>query len=499
MKKNNNMTEDIIAFIEKLDFDKDFIVDDINNKKYTYNEFFEKAIVLAKYIEDNVLADCIIAVKENSLDLAMIYFAVMLTKKSIYVADPKKGEGELLEILENIEHTSIFIDDNISLAEQINHDRLVFPDFDNMSADILNKKFYIIDKIKQRSGDMPYLVTFTSGTSGKTKGVEHSLLNLLSSAVALAIKVKKTGGTFIHVMPMTYMAGILNSLFYPFIIGSKIIITRRFSIMLARSFWGIVIKYDVDLFWLSPSMLMMIDKMDRGGKGEEYCKSSNMTFLVGTAPLTTEMRNKINERYGVKVFASYGLSETLFVSVETNESLIRSRADSVGELLPGVEYNFSKTGEININVPWMYLRYTNEEIAPYFEYNFYKTGDLAELEDDCLYIVGRSKDLIIKGGMNISPLLIEKVVRKNQFVFEAVVLGVKDGDGEEKICCVYCQKDNVDVPLNELETEIKKMVINELGMNYALDYLWKVDDIPKNVNGKIDKIELRKMWVKRNE
>ena len=64
-------------------------------------------------------------------------------------------------------------------------------------------------------------------------------------------------------MPMTYMAGILNSLIYPFLIGARIIITRRFSIISARNFWNIVIKYKADLFWLSPAMLMMIDQIDR--------------------------------------------------------------------------------------------------------------------------------------------------------------------------------------------------------------------------------------------
>lgn len=174
------------------------------------------------------------------------------------------------------------------------------------------------------------------------------------------------------------------------------------------------------------------------------------------------MRTKFNSRYGVKVFASYGLSETLFVSVETKESLEKSDKNSVGEFLPGVEYYKTEFEELLINVPWMYRGYTNENTKEYFEENYYKSGDLAEIKDGCLYITGRSKDLIIKGGMNISPVLIENCIYKEQRILENVVIGVKDCSGEEKVCCVYTLSDEVENQ-TALESKLKKLVLNELG------------------------------------
>jgi len=100
--------------------------------------------------------------------------------------------------------------------------------------------------------------------------------------------------------------------------------------------------------------------------------------------------------------------------------------------------------------------------------------------------------------MNISPVLIENVVYKEQRILENVVIGVKDYNGEEKVCCVYTLKDEIDDPA-ALETSIKKLVVSELGRNYSLDYTWKIDVIPRNINGKIDKNRLKQIWETRND
>lgn len=438
------MIDNVVERISNLNFKELFIYDDISEVNYTYNEFFAQALDVASYIENSVPSDSMIVVMENSYELALLYFSVMLTNKRMLVIDPQKGQEEILSIINDIEDTVLFIDERLNMEFFIKHNILNFPKNRFAYNEIKDIKKEIIHKLQMRSSSKAYLVTFTSGTSGITKGVEHTLDNLFFTALALDDKVHKNYGTFLHVMPMTYMAGILNSLIYPFLAGVRIVITKRFSIISARCFWNTVIKYNVDLFWLSPSMLMMINQMDRKNDGENYCKNKELVFLIGTAPLTNELRKTFNNRYGVTVFASYGLSETLFISVETIESLRRSKENSVGELLPGVEYIINNDGEMYLKVPWMFLGYTNENTSEYFDGEYYKSGDLALLDDGCLYITGRSKDLIIKGGMNISPALIEYVVLKNKDILECVVIGVKDSTGEEKVCCTYRLKNKVD-------------------------------------------------------
>lgn len=481
---------EIYNYIEKINFENTFICNEINGNLVSYVNFFGQAMSLAKYIEQNVHEKNLIVVKENSYELVLIYFAMMFTSKRLLVVDPQKGNKVLSEILSNIDRTCIFVDNNLIELAKLYHIIIEMPNLcDDYESDVKSK---VLEKLKKRKKGLPYLVTFTSGTSGVTKGVEHSLDNLFLSAIALSKKVGKKGGKYLHVMPMTYMAGILNSLIYPFLIGAQIVLTKRFSVTLARRFWDIVINNDIDLIWLSPAMLMMIEQLDRKNIGEEYTKKKDIIFLIGTAPLTTELRSRFERRYGADLYTSYGLSETLFVSVETKDSRIICN-NSVGELLDGVESIFSDEGEILLNVPWMYLRYINEEKDKYYYNNYYKSGDLGVMSDGCLQITGRKKDLIIKGGMNISPALIEKVIDKNSDILENSVFGVKGKSGEEMICCAYVTQGEVDNK-KELEIMIKKEVVVSLGKDYLLDYVYNIDKLPRNINGKIDKFRLVEIW-----
>lgn len=490
------MKKRIIELFRHMPLDQTFVIDNVSGREISYATFFSTALSIADMIDDRVSEDTIIAIKENSLDLALLYFATIFTQKRIAVIDPQKGEEEISGLLKEIKSTGVFTD----IPQVIRHssDHFVLADLPlDEEVDERSLAYRMIDKLEARDMDAPYLITYTSGTSGVTKGVTHSIKNLFMTAYALDERIGKRGGCFLHVMPMTYMAGVLNSLIYPFVTDNKIVIDKRFSITTARCFWDTVIKYNVDLFWLSPSMLTMIEQLDRKTSGEEYCRGATPVFLIGTAPLSNDLRDRFNNRYGVKVYASYGLSETLFVSVETATSMEKSEKNSVGELLQGVKYEILDNGEMLIDVPWMFLGYTNVDTREYFSENYYKTGDLVEIRDGCLYVTGRSKDLIIKGGMNISPVLIENVINDNPKILENAVVGVKDNKGEEKICCAYVLNDVIE-DIKGFESSVKKSVIEKLGKNYSIDYMLEIEGLPRNINGKTDRKRIASIWENRN-
>lgn len=479
--------------MDNIEFSNTFILNDIDKKEASYAAFFYGCKILSEYIEKNVPGDTVVAVMENSYRLVQLLFSIMFTDKRVVVIDPLKGSEELLDILSDYTSAPLFVAGVKIIPADIGHKIIPFPDITEAgSLDIPGIKKYTLAKFMGRPFFSPYLVTFTSGTSGTTKGVEHNLNSLFLSALSLHSKVGVEGATFLHVMPMTYMAGILNALIYPFVIGAKIVLAHRFSVPVAMGFWQMVEKYKVRLFWLSPSMLAMIDQLDRGRAGEAYCKKRKTTFLVGTAPLPKQLRQRFNERYSTVVYASYGLSETLFISVENVGSLARSEENCVGEILDGVDYRVDDTGEMLVRVPWMFLRYTNEDAGGCFAGGYYKTGDLAKTKGGCLYITGRCKDLIIKGGMNLSPALIENAMGELEFIQEAAAVGVQDVAGEERVCCIYtyrtgCRHSDGD------EGRIKQSVVERLGKSYALDFVGATSHIPKNINGKIDKESVRRM------
>ena len=444
-----------------------FVCDAKSDKWYTYREIWCEAYRIAVRIKKDH-SDGFVVMLENGIDLFVLYFAAMLSNKIIIPIDPHKAESEKqLIISENvgrkiIEDARDLRDSSIYLAE--------------ISDDTLINAIKTIDTKKD------YMITYTSGSTGFPKGVRHNLENLFMAANSFGEAVGLDDrNTMCHVMPMSYMAGILNTILMPFLCGSKVILMPRFDVMSAVTFWRDVEKYDVNAFWLSPTMLNIIMTVDRKAVGKTYLSKIQPLFFIGTAPLYESIREKFERIYDVNLLQSYGLSETLFLSTEIPSK--KSDTSAVGYVLPEVDISFDVDGQIKVRVPWMFLGYTNDTTDDYFTENAYKTGDLGIYEDGLLFIIGRLKDLIIKGGMNISPKQIEDCILRKCNIKECAIAGVTIDD-EERIICWYVCEGGIDEP------ELNRLVASDLGKHYTIDKFEKVDAIPKNINGKIDKKRL---------
>lgn len=491
------MKKIVVDRLRSFDFTEEFACDALASKQYSYNDFFARCITLAEKFQNEAAGKGhLVLIMDNSIELLSCYFAAIMSGKIATAIDPLKGKDEVAHILSSIDDSFTVVDkvgktkvDNFNMSLEAGA-------FDTIVCASGNIKNRVIDFFEQRDFLSDYLLTFTSGTSGNTKGVRHSLNNLFLTAEAFnnMFAVGKEN-VFAHLMPMTYMAGILNSIFQPFVAGAKIVVLGRFSPMKAFTFWQDVAKNGINTFWMSPSMLTILLKVAKHEVGQEYCKEHKTLFFIGTAPLHQSTRDEFEAKYPVKLFASYGLSETLFLSTETPETLALG-GGNVGKLLDGVEYHFGSDGEFLVDVPWMFLGYTNEPTEHYFDGTSYKTGDLAKIEDGILSIVGRSKDLIIKGGMNISPALIEGVVSGIQGVEECCVFSVLNKLKEELIVLAYTttveDKDS-------LEKNISSAVATKLGKNYLIDLFYRTKSIPKNINGKNDKKVLKENYQKEVE
>lgn len=482
------MKELVIKRVGGFNFDAPFVNDLPGGEDYTYQGFFSRVLSIINSLNEKDTPSHIVCIMDNSVELMAYYFAIVLSGRVAVAIDPVKGCEEIEGILSSINKKYIVVDEPTSkkLGE---YDNIVpshsFKDMTIVDKDV---KDAILDLLRKRNFKDDCLLTFTSGTSGNTKGVRNSLYNLCSTAEAFnsCFNVGKENA-FAHLMPMTYMAGILNTIVQPFIAGSKIIIMGRFSPMVAFSFWQNVASSGANTLWMSPSMLNIVLKVGNEKVGANYCKNNDMLFFIGTAPLQQKTREQFEERYGVTLYASYGLSETLFLSTETKESVLTGR-DNVGKILEGVKYRFSEQGEFLVDVPWMFLGYTNENTEEYFDGSYYKTGDLAEINNTILQITGRCKDLIIKGGMNISAALIEKTVSQLEGVEECAAFGAVNEFQEESVVLAYVSNES------DIEKAITAIIIEKLGRNYLIDSFYKVNAIPKNINGKIDKNTLKEQF-----
>lgn len=442
------------------------IYDSVNKRNICYEDFCKYIKILTDYINAKVNST-IIVMENNSVELCLLYFAVMFTSAVIIPIDPEKEHEEIEKIISI--HSEAFFFDVGDLSQVLNNYNIDF------NSENLNWETVDFNRV--------FLITYTSGSTGNPKGVMHSLSNLFNSAYEFGQMMHYDSKTIMgHCMPMTYMAGILNTILMPFLMGGTIAILPRFSMINALKLWDNVVDSCVNTIWLSPTMIRILMLLDKKGKMKEYFKSVSFKISVGTAPLDKNLRNEFELKYDTRLYQSYGLSETLFISTEVMEETISIH--TVGRVLPSVNLELSNDGEILIDAPWNLLGYCNDVTDTYFCGKKYKSGDLGEYRGENLIITGRKKELILKGGYNINPRDIENAISTSGMAMESAIISVNI-KGEELIAGYVILKDNFSV------SDINSYVVNTLGKHYRIDYLIVVNSIPKNLNGKIDKITIK--------
>ncbi len=313
---------------------------------------------------------------------------------------------------------------------------------------------------------------------------------------------------FYLTLSMAYMGGFYNLLVLPFLCGASVVVDHVFDARSSLHFWEKARKNKVNTLWMAPTVLSILLRMDRGRTGEEFCHSSVRHAFVGFAPLTPKVKNEFEARYGVRLIENYGLSETLFVTARSPNSNKNDRENRgyVGEPLPGVTLRIvnddddgnpaplAVDGEIQILTPDLMAGYLDAQgrLQPIDAAAWFSTGDVGHLDaNNSLSITGRKKDIIIRGGVNISPAAIEEVLVQVPHIAEAAVVSIPHELYGEDIVAVLKLEANI-----ELDS-ILDVVVAHARQNLALHqqparYI-AIDDLPRTANGKVQKGRLREL------
>ena len=418
---------------------------------------------------------------ENSVDLVTLFFSSLLIGNTIIPIDPRKGKTEREEILNQFSKKKIISSKNNSV-----HDSFI--EIDKLKDQFHKSSIKDLEIFDHVDFEKNFLITFTSGTSGTQKGVIHSFRNLIQSALSFNQKFDfGKSNRFLHNFSMTYMAGILNLIVLPLVSKSQIILAEQTTGVNIANFWNTVKKFSANTFWLNPTMLELMLILDRSDEGKKYVKNEKITICVATAPLNASTKKRFEQKYDVKTFESYGLSETLFISTNFPYN---DKLSSVGKILENVKLKFSEN-EILVNLPWKFLGYHNLVTEEFFDESYFLTGDLGSIDENgFLSLIGRKKEIIIKGGINISPRKIEDFIKELKILDEVVILGFPSKLLGEKIVCVGLISKN---DLDFLKKSINRQILEKLGRDYCVDEFVSLDKIPKNLNGKIDKIKIQRI------
>ncbi len=303
------------------------------------------------------------------------------------------------------------------------------------------------------SGEAVFLIIYTAGSTGAPKGVQITAEALLGNERLFCEAMGVTAESrFYNILPMSYLGGLHNLLLLPMTAGASVVIDAPLGPSNLFYFWRRVRDLEIDTLWFTGAMLSMLLHIPPRGD-EAWIGEQVRLGLVGMAPLDGTTRARFETRFGFRLHQNYALSETLFL---TSQRPGRPSAPlGCGPLLPGVSIDLRRAdgslagagedGELFIRTPHMMAGY--RDAAPpdagALQDGVFRSGDIGRFgEDGELFITGRIKDLIIRGGLNIAPSTVEAVLAACPGVREAAVVGVPDPIYGEEVAAVVAGDGN---------------------------------------------------------
>jgi fatty-acyl-CoA synthase len=371
-----------------------------------------------------------------------------------------------------------------------------------------------------------HALLYTSGTTGRPKGAMHSHRSLIAPVVAslrvrelwtrptqlrqvgqMAIALARYRERLLRVVgrPFTFLStagwhGItgIQVMLEALLMGDKLVVMPQFR---PRACLALIEQEGVTLLVAVPMayrVMLSLDDLDR------YDTSSLVICGTGTAPCPPELGREIRRRFGCALYIGFGATEMGGGVAVTNLSdSSRQQVETVGKPLPGVDIKIvddqrralpqGQVGELACrgdNIMLGYYQDPELSAAAVDAEGWYYTGDLARLDDEGhLRIVGRKKDVIVRGGQNIYPVEIEHYLMAHPKIQEAAVVGVPAGVQGERAWAFVRLEEGVDLSAQE----VKDYCRAALEPHKIPAQVRFVADFPRGEMGKAQKYRLREM------
>lgn len=339
-----------------------------------------------------------------------------------------------------------------------------------------------------------YLIALSSGSTGQPKAIQQALEPYLASAAAFgALSQFDPQTRLYHVLPWVYMAGILNAFLAPWVCGATVIEGEPFQAMAGASLAERALDRGANTLSLVPTMAASMVYLTR--KPEVLSRfSQGITQVQCTsAPIPKGLRAEFFRKFGVPLRDCYGITEVGGpVSLQSHTDAVAMNDFSYPTAAHGVRLDgapYGQEAELMIDSPFAMLGYLeNGRITSQVPRPF-PTGDLAQLDGGRMCIVGRIKDLIIRGGYNIAPQYIESVVSQCPGVRESAAVGYDAGMAGERMALFVSLWDDTEAARRVLQQHLS----TQLQAVEQADKLVVLPSLPRLYNGKLDKTRLRGM------
>ena len=402
--------------------------------------------------------DRVMIVSENSLALVALILAISEIDAWSVVVNPRLSAREIDLIREHSGARRVFYTIEVSdaarqHAERHDADIAVLRRLERIGIGPLNKETVQKPLEVDRSRQVAALV-YTSGTTGNPKGVMLTHRNLLFSARVMSAQREPTDAIYC-VLPISHIVGFSGILIASLMASATVQLVPRFdpaALVSSIANDGITIIFGVPATYqrlLEHKAVAGIERLPRG---------KLRRLVVAGAPLDATLKSKIEAEFGLPLSNGYGITECAPAIAGVRAETPRSDG-AVGSLVAGIEVRLvapngsgvapGEVGELHVrgpNVMRGYYRAPEATAAVIDADGWFNTGDLARFEDDILYIVGRTKELIIRSGFNVYPPEVEAVLNEHPAVVQSAVIGRSVPGNEEVVAYVELSPGSIATP-----------------------------------------------------
>ena len=506
--KSLNTVRDYVKFNELQKPKNYFVICPHTNIKVSNKDFRKNLDKINYYLtvqKKQKKGSIICTLIENSLSSIHLMLGIMYSGMIQVPLNIVAGEEQLSYVVNHSDAKIIFVSLNyLELAQKITS---------KASRDIeiikINKDTFV-DQLETSQKEIkvdidqqdPALLIYTSGTTGKPKGVMLSHNNILAGGknVSLSHNIK-TNDRALCVLPLFHINGAIVTIIGPLVSQSSLVLCERFSV---TNFWKFISKFKCTWFSVVPTIISALLNKTSENEINGLDLSSLRFGRSASAALAPETHKKFEEKFKTTMIETLGLTETCapILSNPLPPGKIKygspgipygNKVKIVDKKLEDVTRN--TIGQICVkgqNVMKEYYK-NPEETKKSFIDDWFLTGDLGFMdEENYVFVQGRIKELIIKGGENISPREIDDVLYKHPSVIEAAAFAVPCSHYGEKIEAGVVLKNEKSLKENDLIMHCKQF----LGDFKSPSKIHFFDKLPKGPSGKIQRFKIKNLIIK---